>query len=44
MEGQSVQPVYTIQEFKSEASIDNLDIYELYNFIRKSKLVFKVAR
>ncbi|ODM93421.1 putative ATP-dependent RNA helicase DDX11-like protein 8 [Orchesella cincta] len=38
----SQQNVFTIQEFKVEAGIDNLDIYELQTFIRKSKLIFKL--
>lgn len=37
-----VQNVFTIQEFKSHAGIDNLDIFELQDFVRKSKLIFKV--
>ncbi|CAL8088877.1 unnamed protein product [Orchesella dallaii] len=36
------QNVFTIQEFKVEAGVDNLDVYELQAFIRKSKLIFKL--
>lgn len=38
----STKHVFTVQEFKSEAGIDNLDIYELQEFVRKTKLIFKV--
>lgn len=34
--------MFTIQEFKVQVAIDNLDIYELETFMRKSKLIFKV--